>query len=254
MNAAARLRWRLDPASLFKDVVGEPDQWQANALRSSSKRQIYLTSRQAGKSSTAAAKALHKAIMEPGSLTLLLSPSLHQSQEIFKKFQAYYRKLRQPCGIRSESALRMELGNGSRVLSLPGSSQTIVGYTADLLVIDEAARTPPELLEAALPMVAVSGGTVIPLSTPAGARGWFYELWTGGDPTWERFEVMATECPRITSEHIEEARNMRGSRHVQQEYFCSFEANEEAFFRPEDLARALTLKDLDAEPLFPEAC
>src|ERR671911_841799 len=64
----ALLRTLLDPAALFERVVrddrtGElvgPFPWQADALRSASKRQIFLTSRQAGKSSTAAVKTLHK--------------------------------------------------------------------------------------------------------------------------------------------------------------------------------------------------
>jgi hypothetical protein len=64
----ALLRTLLDPAALFErvardDRTGElvgPFPWQADALRSASKRQIFLTSRQAGKSSTAAVKALHK--------------------------------------------------------------------------------------------------------------------------------------------------------------------------------------------------
>src|SRR5918993_3002122 len=64
----ALLRTLLDPAALFERVVrddrtGElvgPSPWRAEALRSASKRQIFLTSRQAGKSSTAAVKALHK--------------------------------------------------------------------------------------------------------------------------------------------------------------------------------------------------
>jgi hypothetical protein len=223
--AVASTRWRLDPATFFDDVVGEPDEWQANALRSREKRQLYLTSRQAGKSSTAAAKALYTAIDNDESVILLLSPSLTQSQEIFKKCLNYYRALGRPLGTTTESALRMELGNGSRIISLPGSESTVVGYTADLVVIDEAARTPSELFEAALPMVAVSGGTVIALSTPKGARGWFYELWTGGDAAWERFEIPANECDRITDEHIDEARRTRGNRHVAQEYYCSFEAD-----------------------------
>ena len=249
-----RTRHRLDPAALFEDVVGKPDAWQRKALRSGSKRQLYLASRQSGKSSVAAVKSLHKAMYAPRSLVLLVSPSLPQSQEIFRKCLTAYRELGRPEGVAAESALRLELGNGSRIISLPGSEKTNVGYSADLLVIDEAARTPSELVEALLPAVAVTGGAILGLTTPAGARGWFHELWTSPDveEVWETYRITAEECPRITEEHIEEARMVRGERHVRQEYYCSFEADEAGFFEDHTvLDRSLVVPD-DGPLWFPE--
>jgi hypothetical protein len=249
-----RWRHRLDPAALFEDVVGAPDPWQRKALRSDSKRQLYLASRQSGKSSVAAIKALHTAMYTPRSLVLLVSPSLPQSQEIFRKCLTAYRDLGRPEGVAAESALRLELGNGSRIISLPGSEKTNVGYSADLLVIDEAARTQSPLVEGMLPTVAVTEGAIVALTTPAGARGWFYELWTRPDveEVWERFEITADACPRITEDLLEEARATRGERHVRQEYFCDFLADTESFFNPEDLERSLTLTDPDEPLWFPE--
>jgi hypothetical protein len=249
------LRHRLDPAALFEDVVGAPDDWQRKALRSDSKRQLYLASRQSGKSSVAAIKALHTAMYRPRSLVLLVSPSLPQSQEIFRKCLTAYRNLGRPEGVAAESALRLELGNGSRILSLPGSEKSNVGYTATVCIVDEAARTSSELIEAVLPTVAVSGGAIIALTTPAGSRGWFHELWASPEveQVWETYRITADDCPRITEEILDEARMTRGERHVRQEYFCSFEADEAAFFNPEDLERSLTLMDIEKEPLwFPE--
>jgi Terminase large subunit, T4likevirus-type, N-terminal len=255
MSGVSELRMALDPAALFVEVVGEPDPWQRKALRSGSKRQLYLASRQSGKSSVAAVRGLHRAMYAPRSLILLVSPSLPQSQEIFRKSLSYYRELGRPQGVRNESALRLELGNRSRIISLPGSEKTGVGYSADLIVVDEAAETPSQLIEAMLPSVAVTEGSIIALTSPKGARGWFYQLWTQPDveDVWECYLITADECPRITAEVIEEARVTRGARHVRQEYYCSFEADEAAFFNPEDLERSLTLMDTEKEPLwFPE--
>ena len=39
-------------------------------------------------------------------------------------------------------------------------------------------------------MLAVSKGRLIAMSTPFGARGWWYEAWKSED-TWERYEVLA---------------------------------------------------------------
>lgn len=74
------LRWALDPVAFAVEALGlVPDEWQANVLRSPSKRLILLCSRQAGKSTVAAILAIHQAVFVPGSLTLVVSPSLRQS-------------------------------------------------------------------------------------------------------------------------------------------------------------------------------
>jgi hypothetical protein len=258
----ALLRTLLDPAALFERVVrddrtGElvgPFPWQADALRSASKRQIFLTSRQAGKSSTAAVKALHNAITHKEATVLLISPSLPQSQEIFRKCLSYYRALGRPLGTRSESALRMELGNHSRIIALPGSEKTVRGYSAHLVVLDESGEVPDDLFaEAAVPSVAMTEGAIVSIGTPKGTRGWFFHLWADEDLVWERYRVTADDVPRDLSGLIETTRAIRGERGVRQEYFCSFEDDSSAFFRVEDLERSLTLADTNEAPLFPEA-
>ena len=90
---------------LFTRAVGPPDDWQRQVLHSTSSRTLLNCSRQSGKSVTVACLALHTALAQPGSLTLLLSPSLRQSQELFKKVQEAYRALGYPAPLLAESAL-----------------------------------------------------------------------------------------------------------------------------------------------------
>jgi hypothetical protein len=74
---------------------------------------------------------------------LLLSPSLRQSSELFRKVTDAYQALVRPVAAEGETALQLRLLNGSRVVSLPGHEATIRGYSGvTLLVIDEAARVP----------------------------------------------------------------------------------------------------------------
>jgi hypothetical protein len=98
-----------------------PDPWQARVLQSDAQRQLLLACRQSGKSTTTACLALHTALAQPGALILLLSPSLRQSQELFRKVQDAYRALGHPAPLQAESALRCELAQGSRIISLPGT-------------------------------------------------------------------------------------------------------------------------------------
>src|SRR5207249_6673015 len=108
------------------------------------------------------------------------APALRQSLEVYRKLLGFYHALGAGAPGDARSDLRLELANGSRVVSLPGREDTIRGYSGvRLLVVDEAARVPDELYYAMRPMLAVSAGTVIALSTPFGQRGWFHREWTG---------------------------------------------------------------------------
>lgn len=74
-----------------------------------------------------------------------------------------------------------------------------------LLLADEASRIPDALYHAVTPMLAVSGGRLIALSTPYGQRGWWHEAWTAGEG-WERIKITARDCPRIPAVWLEEER------------------------------------------------
>jgi hypothetical protein len=132
----------------------------------------------------------------------------------------------------------MELSNGSRIVSLPGKESTIRGYSGvRLLAVDEAARVPDELYFTVRPMLAVSGGRLVALSTPFGTRGWWFEAWES-DETWERFRVPADECPRISTEFLDEERRSMGEWWYAQEYDCEFLDAESQPFGREDVERA----------------
>jgi hypothetical protein len=228
----------------------ELDPWQAQVLRSHARQLIMNVSRQAGKSSMTALLALHQALYHPDSLVLLLAPALRQSQELFRKVKASYAALPNAAAeAREESALRLEFSNGSRMICLPGKEQTIRGFSGvALLVVDEASRVPDELYQAVRPMLAVSGGRIILLSTPFGKRGFFYHAWTEGEG-WERVMVTAYDCPRISRGWLEQERRAVGSWIFQQEYLCAFVETDDQYFRDADIEAAIRA---DVPPLFPE--
>jgi hypothetical protein len=123
---------------------------------------------------------------------------------------------------------------------LPGTEETIVGYSGvRLLIIDEAAKVPDDLYRSVRPMLAVSRGRLVCLSTPFGKRGWFYEEWVGKNP-WERIRLTADQCPRITREFLEQERRSLGDRWFNQEYLCSFEDLVGAIFSEELIERSFS--------------
>ena len=228
----------LDPVELARDGGLDPDPWQTRFLRSPATRVLLNCSRQSGKSTVTALLALHTALYDAGALVLLLSPALRQSQELFRKALAFYRDLGRPVPVETESALRLELENGSRIVSLPGKETTVRGFSGvRLLAVDEAARVPDELYFSVRPMLAVSGGRLVALSTPFGSRGWWYEAWRSAEP-WERYRAPAEECPRISREFLEEERRTMGEWWFAQEYGCEFLDAETQPFGREDVERA----------------
>jgi hypothetical protein len=232
---------RADPANCLRLAGYEPDEWQARLLRHPAPQTLLNCSRQVGKSTVAAGLALVELMIRPGALVLLLSPSLRQSSELFRKVLDLYGQLGRPVPpLRPrDNSLKLELANGSRCLSLPGDEATVRGFSAArLLVIDEAARVADPLLAAVRPMLAVSKGRLVALSTPAGRRGWFYDEWVGvGD--WERVKVTAEECPRIDRAYLASERAVIGDRYADQEFKCEF---------LELLGAAFSGRDIDGLP------
>jgi Terminase large subunit, T4likevirus-type, N-terminal len=234
------LRLALDRVRFARDLGVEPDDWQRDLLRSTSDRVLLNCSRQSGKSTMAAVIALHRALYHPGSLILCLAPALRQSQELFGKIAGFYRDLGRPVPPKGERKLSLELENSSRIITLPGTEKTIRGFSgAALLIVDEAARVDDTLYYAIRPMLAVSGGRLMMLSTPYGKRGVFYEEWSEGEG-WERYEIPATECPRISEEFLEEERRALPTRIYRQEYFNSFEETDDQMFSFEDVQAAMS--------------
>ena len=244
---AADLRLALDRVGFAASLGLDPDPWQERLLRSTASRVLLNCSRQSGKSTMSGVIALHRALYFPGSLVLCLAPSERQSKELFAKVSDSYRRLRGTPAPASDRKLGMHLPNGSRIEALPGSEKTVRGFSGtSLLIVDEAARVDDELYFAVRPMLAVSGGALMMLTTPYGKRGVFFEEWTGGRE-WDRYEVPAAECPRISEEFLEEERAALPTYIYRQEYECSFEDTEDQIFTHDMIQAAVTP---DVKPLF----
>jgi hypothetical protein len=239
----------LDPV-VFVKALGftDPDPWQVDALRWTGKRAIWNIARQSGKSTVAALVGLHTAIYKPKSLILLISPSLRQSSELFRKVSDWLARMPTKVELLEDNRLSCSFFNGSRIVSLPSSEQTIRGFSGvDLIIEDEASRVPDELYYATRPMLAVSGGRMILMSTPFGRRGHFFEEWANGGNDWERVEIPALQNPRIPSEFLEEERRSLGEWWYRQEYECQFLNAINQVFSYDTVMSALSS---DVKPIF----
>ena len=241
----------LSPTVLAIRAGLTPDPWQREVLECQDRNIVICASRQSGKSTVTAALAVHRLSYYPRSLVLLISPSLRQSQELFRKVREHFAALgNDAIPANEESALRLEFENGSRVVCLPGSEKTVRGFSGvDLIIEDEAARTEDALFQSLRPMLATSNGQHILLSSPYGQRGHFYDVFVNGGPSWRRFRIPADQCPRISPEWLAAERERTPAFWFRQEFECEFLQTEDALF---DLADITAAVRSDIAPLFPQ--
>ena len=151
------------------------DAQQIDLFMRSGNRTILNCSRQTGKSTAAALKAVHSAYIRPQSTVIVTAPTRQQTREFIRKV----RNFAFLCGATLRGGkLIVELKNGSRIIGIAANEDTVRGFSnVSLLIIDEASRVKDEVYYALLPMLAVSNGTIWLLSTPKGKRGFFHAEW-----------------------------------------------------------------------------
>ena len=233
-----------DAVTFAREKLGfNPDEQQI-AMLLGGKRGILNCSRQWGKSTVAAAKAVHRAYSEPGSLILLLTPSGRQSGEFIRKAEEFVRRL--GIRVRGDGVNKASIlfPNGSRIIGLPESAAKVRGFSnVSLLLFDEASRVTDETYRTMRPTLAASDGDLWLMSTPNGKRGFLYEEWAHGGPEWQRILATGPDCSRLEKRFLEEER-AKSERYFRQEYLCEFVEREGAAFSQESIDAAF--QDFDA--------
>ena len=112
-----------------------------------------------------------------------------------------------------------------------------------LLVVDEAAQVPDDAYYAARPMLAVSMGRIILLSTPHGQQGFFANAWFN-ELEWEKYEINADQCPRLSKKFLAEERALYPDWFFRQEYYNEFSLNQDSVFTEADIDAALNHPEL----------
>lgn len=224
--------------------------YQADAVDSYARNQVWLWGRQTGKSTSDAVLALHQAVLFSGSLVLLLSASLRQSSELFRKVVEMYHRLKHPPKRLDDSSSLMTLQNGSRIVCLPGSEGTVRGYSApELVILDEAAQAPDALYHAVRPMLLTSRGKLVLSSSAFAKLGFFWDIWRDRRtlPEWDTHEVTVDRCPGVDHQKLEEDRRAMGAAVFAREYYNAFMALQGTLFSAEDIAamRSQTAKNYD---------
>jgi len=122
--------------------TSHPQNIRPRLLSDKSKRIVVRWSRQAGKTTTLALRAIWFALRHPKTLTLIVAPSLRQSMILADKLQDFLTGL--PPSSRKAIIDKLQrtvirFKNASRIVALPNSPNLLRGYTAHQVICDEAA-------------------------------------------------------------------------------------------------------------------
>lgn len=220
------------------------DNWQKEIIEYDGNVTV-RSGRQAGKSTAIAIKAGEYALKHPKKQVMVIASVERQAHLLFEKILAYIQEVR-PQAIKKgkdrPTKSKLQLRNGSIIHSLPtGLSGTgIRGYTIDLLIADEAAFIPEDVWVAVTPMLAITKGNIVLLSTPFGREGYFYRSFE--DKTFKQFHVSSEDCPRRNDEFLAEEKRRMTKLQYAQEYLGEFIDELRQFFPTELIKRTMILK------------
>jgi hypothetical protein len=96
-----------------------------------------VASRQLGKSETICRYALAYALAVPNQLILIVSGGARQAKEILKRIKRTIKNCPIKIGLETANSTEVELFTGSRIISLPNNPDTVRGYPANFLFVDE---------------------------------------------------------------------------------------------------------------------
>lgn len=252
-KAAKNYAFRKDPALWAKQVLNiSLDPWQRELVATEpGRRVITLTHRQAGKTTGAAVVVAHQLIFgSVGSTSLVLAPTMRQSAEMVRRVRQFL--LKAGVKLSADNAFSLALSNNSRVLGLPGQDDAAIrGLTVDgVLCVDEAARVPDTLYQAATPMLLrhAKKSRLMLLSTAWAKEGFFYKVWAdGAEKDWIKIQARIEDCAHLTKDDIERERRSMPDSVFRREYLCEFDQTDTRFFSLEGLANAFD-DVIDATP------
>ena len=204
------------------------DKWQIDVLEH--KGSLCLRSgRQVGKSTVISVKVGEYAVKHANKEILVVAAVERQAFHLYEKI-FYYLEDNHPNqiikkGKKKPTKSKLHLKNGCIIRCLPTglSGLGIRGYTIDMLVADEAAFIPEDVWTAITPMLATTmgdGGSIILLSTPFAASGYYYDCFN--DPKFKSFHVSSEDCPRIDKAWLAQEKERKSTLSYAQEYLGEF--------------------------------
>lgn len=226
----------------------KPTPYQERLLRDKSKRIAVRFSRQSGKTTVIALRAIWYASIHPKTLTLIVSPSMRQSMIMMDRIQNFLLNL--PDSLRerivSKTGVRrttIRFRNGSQIVALPCSIHLLRGYTAHQVLVDEAAFIKDDetlIYSVIYPMLATTDGILVLSSTPWSKNSVFYKACS--DPSYSKHIATwrdVVEAGLVKQEFIEEMRRVIPPERFKREFETEFIEDEDSYLPQNLIAKCI---------------
>lgn len=214
---------------------------------------VAMTARQMGKTSTAAAYMLWRAMFRPDQMILIAANKERQALEVMQRVRYAYEMLPNwlKCGAPTYNKGSIEFDNGSRIISCATSEDTGRGYAVSLLYLDEFAFVRPTIATefwTSIQPTLSTGGSCIITSTPNFDDDQFARIWHDATNIWDEtgrpredgtgvngFYAIMVPWHRHPERDENWARAQKakiGERRFRREYECEFVTQEETLVDP----------------------
>jgi len=231
--------------SVFAELAGRPlTAQQAESLTLETRTTVIVAPRQSGKSRSLAVLGLHSAYRRARTRVLIVSAGEEAARRLLAEVRGIATGSPLLRGsVVDETAGLLTLTNGSEVRSVPASERQIRGWSVDLLLIDEAALVPSDLiLGAAFPTTAARpDARIVMASSATTSVGAFYDHVMLGRQGAEHVRAFAwplADAPWIAPSVIEAARESMTPTRFAAEYEGQFASGADALYPRELLDRA----------------
>ena len=192
-----------------------PTATQKSVLDHGAHRLIHCCSRQWGKTTIIAIKALHTAISQPNREIVLISDSPEQACLLLDKVRASAARAgftHVPVPSHENS---LQFPNGGKIFTVANSAKS---FAAHFVIVDDAALVLDDVIGAATP----ANGKLWLLSTPAGRAGIFYNVWHRKERTdWSKVKATLADSPYAGTVFIKEQKRLFPF-NFRQDFYCEF--------------------------------
>ena len=176
--------WQQDVYNAMKDCYGT-----GKVFTVCSRRQI-------GKSVLCSIKLIETALLLPGSISIMIEPTLTQSRRVYNDICKWLKdsNLLEHC---NNSLLEIKFKNGSEIIFKSGEQRDrLRGFTVTgILILDEAAFLTDDIIQICLPFCDANNAPLLLVSTPMFKDGLFYKFYSQADNktsfsfNWSKYDV-----------------------------------------------------------------
>jgi hypothetical protein len=211
---------------------------------------IVLKARQLGISWLTSAFCLWLMFFHRNKMIMSVSTKEKIAAKILEKVKYQYKYLPQFMKdwnpIETDNNTKIRLSNGSEIVAETTTSDSGRSYSLSLLIIDEAAYVDnldgDKGLWTAISPTLATGGRAIAFSSPSGASGWFYDVYTKatenknrGPGDWVPHKLMWWVHPDRDDEWFEQQAALLSPKALAQEMSCDFSASGDTVVSSDDL-------------------